>query len=537
MFELKERDYKQMLLDRTKKRFLEWQDVESISEKELYGFLHMLKGTSGTIGMEKLSNFSSSQLQKLSIDSENRIPVHTLDNFKSRIIDFFEVEDESSEILFSDIQNRKFTEETTVLLIDDDLEFVSYIKELLEKMGAQVIIAMDGKRGIEQFYSTRPNYLLIDVHLPDMSGFDILEHIAEAARERYVTVAIISVEASNENRIAAFENGAMDFIKKPIDPEIFIPYVLNRESMRKTIEKSTITDGLTGIGNRRHFDEMISHHKELADRSGLGFSLVMLDLDHFKQVNDVFGHPAGDEVLKKLGVVAKNQKRETDYVFRYGGEEFVFLLSGETPEEASHFLDRIRDEFNATVFKAREKEFSVTFSAGIAAYEGDCNQLISAADRALYEAKRSGRNRTVIFNENTTVDQKKLTIIIVDDDKLIRSMLTEKLLNLTLPNVDISVIAFEDGPSLLDAGWYRKEEYYIILLDGILPGMDGLEVLGRVKSEHPGTNILISMMTGRTAESDIKAALWLGADDYIMKPFKPEDVVNRVKQLSGRIIT
>lgn len=532
-----ERDYKQMLLDRTKKIFFEWQRDESISEKELYSFLHMLKGTSGTIGMEKLSMFSSSQLQKLSADNENRIPVHTLDNFKSRIISFFEEDEEFEEVLFSDGFNRQFTEETTVLLIDDDLEFVSYIKELLEKMGAQVIIAMDGKRGIEQFYSSRPNYLLIDIHLPDMSGFDILEHIAETARERYVTVAIISVEASTENRIAAFEKGAMDFIRKPIDPEVFIPYVLNREAMRKTIEKSTITDGLTGVGNRRHFDEMINHHKELADRSGLGFSLVMLDLDYFKQVNDVFGHPAGDEVLKRIGEIAQQEKRDTDYVFRYGGEEFAFLLSGETPEESTHFLDRIRKKFNSTVFKSGDKEFSVTFSAGIAAYETDSKKLISSADRALYEAKRSGRNRTIIYNENTTIDQKKLTVIIVDDDKLIRSMLTEELLNLTLPGVDISVSAYEDGPSLLDADWYRTEEYYIILLDGILPGMDGLEVLGRVKSAHAEKNILISMMTGRTADSDIKAALWLGADDYIMKPFKPEDVVSRVKHLAGRIIT
>src|SRR5690606_21261894 len=118
----------------------------------------------------------------------------------------------------------------------------------------------------------------------------------------------------------------MDFIEKPLDTDIFIPYILNREEMRKTIEKSIITDGLTGVGNRRHFDEMTNYYVELAERSNVVFSLVMLDLDHFKQVNDEFGHPAGDDVLRKLGEVAKWEKRETDHIFRYGGEEFAFLL-------------------------------------------------------------------------------------------------------------------------------------------------------------------------------------------------------------------
>jgi len=127
-------------------------------------------------------------------------------------------------------------------------------------------------------------------------------------------------------------------------------------------------------------------------------------------------------------------------------------------------------------------------------------------------------------------------IIVVDDDVLIQTMLVEKLSEWKSPEVDITVHAFSNGPSFLDADWYREEENFIVLLDGIMPGMDGLEVLSRLKNRYNTSNVIVAMMTGRTGDADIKAALWLGADDYIMKPFKPLDVLVRIQQLSTRLL-
>ncbi|MFS0576182.1 diguanylate cyclase [Sporosarcina sp. 179-K 3D1 HS] len=529
------KNYQDLLRERIQSIFAEWEEKAMITEKELYNFLHTLKGTSGTIGLDSLSAFCSAQLDILSAHNESTIPVHTLNNFKNRIWRVMEGDRELNDFQVPVMYMNTLDEETAVLIIDDDLEFVSFVKELLEKMGAQVIIALNGKRGIEQFYSVRPHYVLIDLYLPDMSGFEVLEHISETAQARQVITAITSVDASQANRVSAYENGAMDFLKKPLDMEIFIPYLLNREKMRKTIGRSVITDGLTGMGNRRHFDEMISYFAELSERSDVGFSLVMLDLDHFKKVNDQYGHPAGDEVLKRLGMVALEEKRETDHVFRYGGEEFSFIFHGASAEKAVVFIERLRERFNAIVFEEGEHRFSVTFSAGVATYEGSIEQVISEADQALYEAKRGGRNRTVTYNA-TMLANRKLHIMIIDDDTLIRTMLAEKLAGLTLPGVEVDVHAYPDGPSFLESDWYRPEEYYIVLLDGIMPEMDGLEVLSRLKRDTDQKNVLVSMMTARTGESDIKAALWLGADDYIMKPFQPKDIVTRVQKLSTRIL-
>ena len=530
------RDYPQMLLERIETTFSEWWKEEYIMESELYRFLHTLKGTSGTIGLEALSAFCSSHLAILTPENESRISVSSLENLSDKIRRFLDGTVEENKFTIPEIYHNRFDEETFFLVIDDDLEFVTYVKGLLETMGAQVIIALNGKRGIEQFYSMRPNFVLIDLYLSDMSGFDVLDQIGDIAMTRHVVVTMTSTDHSTENRIQAYEKGAMDFISKPLNLEIFLPYLFNRDAMRKTIGKSIVTDGLTGVGNRRYFDEMIRHFAELSNRSGVPFSFVMIDLDHFKKINDQYGHPAGDEVLQKLGEVVMEEKREVDYVFRYGGEEFAFLLSGITAENALALVERVRVKFNALRFQGGNHPFAVTFSAGISTYAGDIEKLISTADQALYKAKRSGRNQTVIFDEKQSHAKRKLNIMIVDDDRIIRTILQEKLMEWIVPDIDISVQAFSNGPSFLEADWYSSEENYIVLLDGIMPEMDGLEVLSRLKKRGDiEKNVLVSMMTARTEDSDIKAALWLGADDYIMKPFQSKDVLARVQQLANKL--
>lgn len=431
----------------------------------------------------------------------------------------------------------KFDRDTFVLIIDDDVAFVAFVKELLEPLGAKVIIALDGTRGIEKFYSMRPSFVFIDVSLPDMTGFELLSRIREPARVRHTGVIMMSTDGSKENRVATYENGALDFLEKPFDIDTFLVYLFNRNALQKTIKQSIMMDSLTGVGNRRFFDEKIYDFVETAKRKGTPLSLVMIDIDHFKHVNDTYGHPAGDEVLRKLGEVSLNVKRDSDYVFRYGGEEFAFLLDGVTAEEAAVLIERVRQEFNGFVFVEKGESFSVTFSSGIATYAQGISQLISAADQALYEAKRHGRNQTNIYNIDVEVVKRKLTIIIVDDDVLIRTMLYDELMTWQSPDLDISVEVYPDGVSFLEADWYNPEVAYVILLDGVMPGLDGLDVLQRLKSDYDKKNILVSMLTARKKAADMKAAFGLGAADYIMKPFNPSAALLRIQQLASRLFT
>lgn len=528
--------YQKLLRKSIQSTFEEWKKREAISEKELYRFLHKLKGTSGTIGLSALSEFCASQLAILSSEEEGLMPINSLTTFKNKLLDLAsQTDDASLSKITSSPLNSSLLESSLFLFIDDDLEFVSYVKEYLEQRGAQVVIALDGKRGVDKFYSVRPTVVVVNVNLPDITGFDVLAQIAGVARARYISVIMASADNSRDNKIKAYKLGALDFIRKPFDMEIFVPYVVNREEMRKKIDESVVTDGLTGVGNRRYFDEMLRHFSELNHRKQTPFSLVMLDLDHFKKVNDQYGHLAGDEVLRKLGEIALAEKRESDYVFRYGGEEFAIITTNNEGEQIQHLVSRIRKTFSAIKFEANGEMFSVNFSAGIAPYKGSITEVISNADQALYRAKRTGRNKTVVYHADTAKITRKLHVIIVDDDALMRSMIRSALTELSVPDVELLIHDYRDGPSFLESDWYKQEENHIILLDGIMPVMDGLEVLGRVKNTYDTSNVIVAMMTARTSESDIKAALWLGADDYIMKPFSQKEVRIRVEQLIQRL--
>ncbi|GKV65397.1 MULTISPECIES: diguanylate cyclase [unclassified Sporosarcina] len=534
---MSQKKYQDMLAQRTENIFDEWETRGSLTERELYYFLHKLKGTSGTIGLHQLSLFCASQLEILSSSNDQKIPVTSLENLKNRIRMYFDdsIAVKKEEFQLPDRYVNRLDSETFILIIDDDLEFVSYLKELLEKFGAQVIISLNGKRGIEQFYSMRPSIVIIDHKLPDMTGFEVLDQIAETARQKNTTLAISSEHATKDFKIESYRRGAMDFIEKPFDMDVFFPYLFNRQQRQRAISSSMITDSLTGVGNRRYFDETINNLAKNADQLDGSFSLVMVDLDHFKQVNDLFGHPAGDEVLRKFGEIIKEEKREGDYVFRYGGEEFALLFANIPAEETVNAVERIRSSFNAMSFASGEETFQVTFSAGSATYEGNIGELVSAADQALYQAKREGRNKTVVYDQCKLAVKRKLMVIIVDDDSFIRQILQQTLLELKSSDIEIMVKTYSDGPAFLEDDWYSPDDYFIVLLDGVMPKMDGLEVLSRLKSDHAKTNVTVSMMTARKSANDIKAALWLGADDYIIKPFQPAEVLGRIDKLATRL--
>lgn len=534
---MSQKKYQDMLAQRTEDIFDGWETRGSLTERELYYFLHKLKGTSGTIGLHQLSLFCASQLEILSSSNDQKIPVTSLENLKNRIRMYFDdsITVKKEEFQLPDRYVNRLDSETFILIIDDDLEFVSYLKELLEKFGAQVIISLNGKRGIEQFYSMRPSIVIIDHKLPDMTGFEVLDQIAETARQKNTTLAISSEHATKDFKIESYRRGAMDFIEKPFDMDLFFPYLFNRQQRQRAISSSMITDSLTGVGNRRYFDETINNLAKNADQLDGSFSLVMVDLDHFKQVNDLFGHPAGDEVLRKFGEIIKEEKREGDYVFRYGGEEFALLFANIPAEETVNAVERIRSRFNAMSFASGEETFQVTFSAGSATYEGNTGELVSAADQALYQAKREGRNKTVVYDQCKLAVKRKLMVIIVDDDSFIRQILQQTLLELKSSDIEIMVKTYSDGPAFLEDDWYSPDDYFIVLLDGVMPKMDGLEVLSRLKSDHAKTNVTVSMMTARKSANDIKAALWLGADDYIIKPFQPAEVLGRIDKLATRL--
>lgn len=537
--------YQQMIYKRIYDMFQKWDELEAIFEQEMYRFLHTVKGTAGSIGLKELSDIASEKLQSLEETSEKQWRKDEWKGYLSPIIEamgFYKtnytiqnVDNLSPHLVTYNTANREF-----ILVIDDDVIFISYLKSVLEEQGHAVIVAHNGKRGLELIYELRPSIVFIDIMLPDINGFSILENIGKINKER-MFVAVMSVNDSKENRKRAYDMGALDFIAKPIDQDILVAYVTNRLKYRKELEHSIIIDELTQVYNRKFMDAALQKLIQYYPHNAEPFSVVLADIDFFKKVNDTYGHLIGDEVLKGFATLMVNNKRELDMFCRYGGEEFIFLMPQTTAEEACKLMEDHRRLMEQQTFNSDGTTFHVTFSAGVVEATTSnlhAKKLLEEADQALYHAKQSGRNQTAMFKHIAGGNKKrvKIKVIVIDDVSVIRSLITNYFKNWEpSESFEVEVLSFSDGVSFLQADWYTENSKHIILLDGIMPKMDGIEVLKKIREHYTSSDVIVSMLTGRKGDEYVLQAFENGADDYIIKPFNIVNVSDRIFSLVNRL--
>jgi len=384
--------------------------------------------------------------------------------------------------------------------------------------------------------------IIIDYVLPDIEGISVLARIIEKARKDFTPVMMVSAYNSNENRRRAYELGASDFIGKPIEKDIFIPFIKNRMLSRAHILTQIVQDELTGAFNRKYLASELSTQMQLLKR-GINsvYSFSMVDLDHFKKVNDTHGHQVGDEVLKAFVDTFVKIKDPEDTISRYGGEEFAIVFPNKTAEQAMEKIAHWREEFSRVEIQTETGDISYKFSAGIKEVE-DSNLhrkvIIEQADKALYYAKETGRNKTSIYEDTLEKMKTKdeVTLIIVDDDRMVREMLTHHFKKRqAISSRPIKIKSYADGLSFLEDSWYEQNQQYVILLDGVMPKMDGIEVLQKIRETYGNNNIIVSMLTARKGELEVARALNIGADDYMLKPFNVQEVAARLDRLIERV--
>ncbi|OMF38398.1 hypothetical protein BK133_02430 [Paenibacillus sp. FSL H8-0548] len=545
---MKTEKYKRLIQKKIIETIEIWSDQQSVEEREIYRFFHNLKGTSGTIGLLEIEKFSEIKEQMFMESStkaftrdewsKHLLPITTM--FPAAIESLTEAISANS-MESSDLDDNINTE-NRVLVIDDDVHFVTYVKEVLEKHNYPVSIALNAERGLKLFYEWKPNLILLDIVLPDHSGMYVLNQIVDKAKQEHIPIIMVSGNFSVENQINAYRSGAMDFLAKPFDVELLVALVDNRFVMKQDWQRSIIIDELTGAYNRKHFNKMMKQKIKCFKRSNEIFSLVMLDLDYFKRVNDTYGHLQGDEVLQAFVAIAKDTFRSTDILCRYGGEEFAVILPRTDAIQAAVLMDQFRNLFNEVKFHANNEIFQVTFSSGITEIteaNSYTEKLVDEADQALYSAKRAGRNQTIVYSNelNERNYEIPLNFIIVDDDPLIRDIVINSFANWKPVNhLKLQTAEYSSGISFITSDWYKEGEKYIILLDGSMPDLDGLEVLRRLREDYPEKQLLIVMLTARNNTKDIVHALQMGADDYVVKPFNMQELVLRIERLANRML-
>lgn len=298
----------------------------------------------------------------------------------------------------------EFTESETskVLIIDDSKINISLISEALEGKYT-VLSAKDGQKGLELAYSELPDIILLDIMMPGINGYEVCEQLKLNPFTKDIPVIFITAISEAEFEEKGLSIGAIDYITKPINPSIVKLRVRNHIELKKSrdiLRELTTIDGLTGVHNRRFFDETFAKEWMRALRTQKPISLIMIDIDFFKRFNDHYGHQEGDKCLITVAQTLKSMiKRSGDFVARYGGEEFVIVL----PETERVFAETcMKNTLSALKelnipHEASETASYVTISAGISSVIPEKSQnlteLIKSADKALYNAKHNGRNR------------------------------------------------------------------------------------------------------------------------------------------------
>lgn len=291
-----------------------------------------------------------------------------------------------------------------VLIVDDDPEQVSNTALVLQEAGMITSVVTDPSQIFKVLVEYRPELILLDMYMPDCTGAELAAIVRQ--NENFVGIPIIflSVETDQEKQFEAIQNGGDGFLVKPIEPRQLVATVNVRATRTRAMRFYMERDSLTGLLNHTNLKNQIEQELQRARRIGLSMVFAMIDMDHFKSVNDTYGHLTGDRVIKSLARLLQERLRRSDTIGRYGGEEFGVILFNTDASWAETIMNEIRESFGRLRQSDGNAEFTVTLSCGIAEFPqfGSASELNEAADAALYRAKQTGRNRVVIASPESS---------------------------------------------------------------------------------------------------------------------------------------
>jgi len=436
-----------------------------------------------------------------------------------------------------------------ILIVDDERSNIQVLDAMLNS-DYDISVALNGKQALKRVAAgSPPELILLDIQMPEMDGFTVCEQLVSQPETRDIPIIFITAMSNLEDEQRGLELGAVDYVTKPFHPAIVqarIRIHLDLKRQRDILSRISGIDGLTGVGNRRRFDQFLDHEWHRCIRTGAPISMIMADIDHFKAYNDHYGHLAGDDCLREVAaVLAATAGRQTDLIARYGGEEFACVMPDTDALGAMKLAVKMHRAVNEMgiphAFSPTAPHVSLSLGVGTLVPVRDresSRNLIEMADQWLYEAKRNGRNQVACdVNQSPrfpapssesadktpeSVTVSKPSILMVDDERI-----NLNVLDAIFKDNYETILANNGEQALLRAGQHPQPE--MILLDIQMPDLDGYSVCQMLKN-NPGTrDIPVLFITVRTEGADESRGLALGAVDYITKPFHPSVVLARVK--------
>jgi len=285
-----------------------------------------------------------------------------------------------------------------VLIIDDSPQALAVARARLAKEGLEICCADSGQAGIDVAKREKPDLILLDVDMPEMSGFEVCRILKIDPDLNAVPIIFLSASVGTRDKVRGLDLGAMDYVTKPFDAfelRARVRAALRSKHMRDLLVQYTQIDPLTELWNRRALTERLGQEWARIRRHGGCLAVVMMDLDDFKEINDAHGHTAGDRLLCEVAGVLRRRCRQSDLPARYGGDEFAVLLPNQNIRDAARFAERCRGEIASIRPPIQDAVVRTTGTFGVADSRGagDVEEVIRRADEAMYEAKRAGRNR------------------------------------------------------------------------------------------------------------------------------------------------
>lgn len=469
---------------------------------------HALRGSGGTYGFPRITE-AAAEIEEAGD--------HELSAYLERLL-----------AILREVSSRGPANKVGLLVIDDDPEISRLLEWQLGNNNREIFTAASATDAEYILANHDISLVVLDLVLPDTDGRNLLMRLRERPATAGLPVIVLTVKGGALARSECFALGADEFFEKPFDPEALTAAIAAKLQRAAELSQDLREDPLTSLPNRAAFHEAFRRARAFAVRQKTPLSIGFLDLDNFKRINDWHGHAMGDEVLRRASEVISQSLRESDLLARWGGEEFVALFPNTDPAGATQALEKARELFRDERFVVDSEPFSLTFSAGVAPVDPSdtVDDAVARADYFLYLAKSTGRDR--VLSEAVDLPEFKNSILIAEDDELVATLLSRRL-----SEEGFEVTHVQDGESVLKAVRNNgfQHEVSLVILDVMLPNMDGFEVLQHLRERNSMADVPIIMLTVMGSEEDVVRGLSLGADDYVVKPFSPTELVARVRRL------
>jgi two-component system cell cycle response regulator len=290
-----------------------------------------------------------------------------------------------------------------VLIIEDHPDQRDLLAIVLQREGYKVVTAANGVEALERLEQDKVHIALSDIMMPKMDGFELINSIRSNPALRHIYIILITARIQEGDRVRGLDLGADDYITKPFSFSELLARVRVGSRVvqyQQHLEYQTQIDSLTGLFNRRAFEKKVGEEFERSKRYGHPLSVVILDIDNFKKINDTYGHHGGDAALVRISEILRDRSRRSDFPSRFGGEEFVLVLPETDQDSAIQVARKFHEEIRGCSFGTRDKPFILTVSMGLTSTTtrdySDWREMVADADCALYQAKNAGKDRIEI---------------------------------------------------------------------------------------------------------------------------------------------